>query len=75
MPDWLLWSKLTDLLRGMVHVKKVKQIYNILAKIDSCPLTKILRLKPRFGGKKKVNEIVDGFKILIYILFSFLKKS
>ena len=31
--------------------------------------------RKRFGGKKKVNEIVDGFKILIYILFSFLKKS
>ncbi len=31
--------------------------------------------RKRFGGKKKVNEIIDGFKILIYILFSFLKKS
>ncbi len=31
--------------------------------------------RKRFGGKKKVNEIVDGFKILIYILFSFLKRS
>ena len=31
--------------------------------------------RKRFGGKKKVNEIIDGFKILIFILFSFLKKS
>ena len=30
--------------------------------------------RKRFGGKKKVNEILDGFKILIYILSSFFKK-
>jgi len=30
--------------------------------------------RKRFAGKKKVNEILDGFKILIYILSSFFKK-
>ena len=29
--------------------------------------------RKRFGGKKKVNEFVDGFKILIYMIKCFFK--
>lgn len=31
--------------------------------------------RKRFAGKKKVNELLDGFKILIYILSSFFFKK
>ena len=31
--------------------------------------------RSRFKGKKKVNEIIDGFKILFYLIKKFLSKK
>ena len=56
------WARITDLLRATYICKDSDQIIKTLNLIDKNDRVTILRLKPRFGSGKKLNDMIINFE-------------
>ena len=56
------WKRLTDMLRASHTVKSAQDVLDTIALLDQSDRVTIMRLKPRFGPKKKnLNDVTVNF--------------
>ncbi len=57
------WMKLTDMLRASTRCKTAAEVVEKIDIIRASTRAKIMRLKPRFGPKKKnLNDVTVNFE-------------